>query len=450
LYWKYKNSLVDACSIWQENVKHGHSLGLDNSLFFDLFFDHSVISPSGRWTKNKQIYVEKYMDSQHVSTLHKLFILATGRAATTEEFKEYAALIGPDGDFSAINQLIDAYLTNFEQLSDSTSVLLLVVQWGLGITSSPEDAQQVLGSLQEQGYTSWSSIFHWVLNNEYEPGAIIANRAEGAQFFNEQLVLANKSHLFDGLNVKAAVANLIQGIGVSSRTLNLAKDGLLALTEGLSDSGITSIVIDGYISGATVFADANGNGVLDPGEWSAITDEAGNYTLPTDAPSGKIIASGGTDILTGQPFQGVLTAPAGSTVVNPITTLVQSLVESGSTVEEASSTIQKGLGLSDDINPLSYDPLKDLANPNASAEAKAKALSVQKIALQVSNVVSQVGNASKSLSGDGSLEGFGQSASKQLANLIKTSVANGGDTPTPVKLGDSTTIKQIVTSTLTC
>lgn len=39
-------------------------------------------------------------------------------------------------------------------------------------------------------------------------------------------------------------------------------------------------VIDGYLSGATVFIDVNGNGQLDAGEPNTTTDAQGNYTLP--------------------------------------------------------------------------------------------------------------------------------------------------------------------------
>jgi hypothetical protein len=38
-------------------------------------------------------------------------------------------------------------------------------------------------------------------------------------------------------------------------------------------------VIDGYISGATLFLDANKNGVLDAGEPSTTTDSNGEYNL---------------------------------------------------------------------------------------------------------------------------------------------------------------------------
>ncbi len=59
---------------------------------------------------------------------------------------------------------------------------------------------------------------------------------------------------------------------------------------GSSDSGnrlaeaktMSGKVIDGYIFGATVFLDLNFNGVLDDGEPSAVTTEAGTYTLDLD------------------------------------------------------------------------------------------------------------------------------------------------------------------------
>ena len=62
-------------------------------------------------------------------------------------------------------------------------------------------------------------------------------------------------------------------------------------------SSISGTLTDGPIAGATVFADANGNGVLDAGETSAVTTPAGQFTLP--APSGELIATGGIDTVTG-------------------------------------------------------------------------------------------------------------------------------------------------------
>jgi len=78
--------------------------------------------------------------------------------------------------------------------------------------------------------------------------------------------------------------------------------------------------IDGYIEGATVFADANNNGKLDPGEVSAITDSTGQFSLVGG--TGPLVLTGGTDTSTHLPFTGIMTAPAGYTVITPLTTLV--------------------------------------------------------------------------------------------------------------------------------
>src|SRR5262249_46293906 len=84
--------------------------------------------------------------------------------------------------------------------------------------------------------------------------------------------------------------------------------------------------IDGYISGATVFADANFNGVLDPGEASTTTDATGNYAL--DSHGAPLVLQGGFDTATNLPFTGTMLAPAGSTVVTPLTTLIQKVAAS--------------------------------------------------------------------------------------------------------------------------
>ena len=88
-------------------------------------------------------------------------------------------------------------------------------------------------------------------------------------------------------------------------------------------SQLTGHVIEGYIAGATVFADANGNGVLDLGEAHTTTNADGSFTLTGG--TGPIVMFGGTDVSTGLAFKGTLKAPMGSTVVTPLTTLVAEL-----------------------------------------------------------------------------------------------------------------------------
>ena len=106
-------------------------------------------------------------------------------------------------------------------------------------------------------------------------------------------------------------------------------------------------VADGYIAGATVFADANGNGKLDAGEASATTDSTGSFTLVGG--SGSLIAFGGIDTSTGLPLLGQLSAPAGSQVISPVTTL--------QTMGASSSSLLSALGLSTKNNLANVDPL---------------------------------------------------------------------------------------------
>ncbi|MEG4300995.1 Calx-beta domain-containing protein, partial [Microcoleus sp. Pol11C1] len=84
----------------------------------------------------------------------------------------------------------------------------------------------------------------------------------------------------------------------------------------LMRDSIRGLVIDGYISGATVFLDANKNGVLDTNEPSTTTDSNGEFNLnipfetfdtnkngEIDPSEGNLVATGGTDTATGLPLE---------------------------------------------------------------------------------------------------------------------------------------------------
>ena len=121
-------------------------------------------------------------------------------------------------------------------------------------------------------------------------------------------------------------------------------------------------VLDGIVTGATVFADANGNGRLDAGEASAVTDARGRFTFTTRA-SGPIVATGGTDVSTGLPFTGTYTAPAGSLSVTALSTLVQKVMTAnGSSVGEAMGRVALALGLSLKTDMTTLNPITSTLN----------------------------------------------------------------------------------------
>lgn len=128
--------------------------------------------------------------------------------------------------------------------------------------------------------------------------------------------------------------------------------------------GLPSRALDGYIAGATVFADANGNGLPDAGEASTTTDSSGRFLL--SGGSGPLVLTGGTDTSTNLAFTGRLTAPAGSAVVTPLTTLVETLATTGANPPSVAAAEQEvltafGLTLPGGSTPDNFDPIAGLA-----------------------------------------------------------------------------------------
>jgi len=118
-------------------------------------------------------------------------------------------------------------------------------------------------------------------------------------------------------------------------------------------------VIDGYLSNAFVFRDANDNGVFDSGEENTLTNSIGFYSLGGDSTK-QIIVDGtqstAIDIASGNAFTGILTAPVGSSIITPVTTLVQHLIDDGMTQTAAESAVKTGLGIASTAD-LSADPI---------------------------------------------------------------------------------------------
>jgi len=208
---------------------------------------------------------------------------------------------------------------------------------------------------------------------------------------------------------------------------------------------ITGVVMDGYVAGATVFADANGDGVYNAGyededgnwvngEATGTTDAQGNFELstfdedgnPTQS-GGSLFATGGKDISTGLAFEGTFTAPAGSTTVSPLTSLVDQVMKSGEyTPEAAKNLVSTALGLDNNIDLLNFDP-------NTATNAS-QAIPTQAAAVQVANMMNQ---AAAMLAGAGVGDEMtgATSATRALAELM----INAALDPTTSKLDLSST-----------
>ena len=143
----------------------------------------------------------------------------------------------------------------------------------------------------------------------------------------------------------------------------------------LQTSVLGGFVIDNYIAGATVFWDANKNGIQDAGEPSTTSDQTGEFDLDVaiedydannngalDPAEGQIVAFGGIDTATGLPLETPVTAAPEATVVTLLTTLVADLADKGLTVNEANERVVAALSLPSGVDINSLDPIAATEN----------------------------------------------------------------------------------------
>jgi hypothetical protein len=161
-------------------------------------------------------------------------------------------------------------------------------------------------------------------------------------------------------------------------------------------------LIDGYITAAKVYADLNSDGQLswidannnqqwDLGEGEAwvYTDNQGALDFDFGSPSSLLRSIGGTDTSTGLAFTGSLSAPAGSSVITPLTTLILSVADQlqGGTpaarLYAAENSVRAALGIQIGQPLNQFDPIAALANPQLSPADRAQALAVQQQAAQI-------------------------------------------------------------------
>ncbi|MEN9774134.1 MAG: hypothetical protein RL322_1204, partial [Pseudomonadota bacterium] len=183
------------------------------------------------------------------------------------------------------------------------------------------------------------------------------------------------------------------------------------------DPGDEGTVIDGYLVGAKVsrvsdsskfvFTDADG-------KFSGLT---GTGPIRVDGVAEGNNGLGTIDRSTGQPFRGVLFAPAGSDVVTPLTTLIQLRIDAGATQEQAIQQVRTALGLDAGFNLLTTDPIAAFAQTQSAA-----ALDVLKAGVQLATLL-------QALSDD----------SAEFADLARR-VADQAATGQPINLADDALI----------
>jgi hypothetical protein len=137
--------------------------------------------------------------------------------------------------------------------------------------------------------------------------------------------------------------------GLNSFQLNPIQTNVFPYLQGIR----LSSVIEDYLSGAIVFSDDNNSGALDPGESVTATDLNGSF-VPIGG-TGPLVAYGGTDTSTGLPFKGTLEAPAGSTAITPLTTLIALRQTEG--VSDPQVPVLSAFGISLLVDLTTFDPI---------------------------------------------------------------------------------------------
>ena len=145
-------------------------------------------------------------------------------------------------------------------------------------------------------------------------------------------------------------------------------------------------VVDGPIKDAKVYLDLNGDGVLDASDTEVGTTDAdgmANLNLTAAQAGFGLLAKGGTDTATAKAFAGVLAAPKGSTVINPLTTLVAAVMEVGKTLAQAQEAVKAALGITGVSDLTTYDTFAEASKAGATAAA----LAIHQKAVQVANII---------------------------------------------------------------
>ena len=273
----------------------------------------------------------------------------------------------------------------------------------------------------------------------------VQNKAQVATEFSEGFIEAGA--VFTVADDLPAAQDLIADTGAGAASLQQARADLAAILD--ANTTQDGVVTDGYVAGATVFADRDGDGERDPGEPATTTGSQGNFTFTDDAGEpvavgGPIVARGGTDITTGLDVAGTLRAPEGASTVSPLTALVSNVQQNtGTSAEDAETRVKQALGLGEEVDLNAFDPVAVLGDASASDAQKQAALAVQAATAQVVSLTSTAGAAAAGATGNGDANAGTDQALAAIAQLISDRGEGG-----TVDLADAETLGNIVRETL--
>lgn len=381
--------------------------------------------------------------TDHIVT--KIILLATGTPGATHVRDALITLYETNGDWDEVATVIDNYMNMLlaQNANGIPGLVKALASNGFGVQLSLAEAQTLTNEFAAIGIDSWSGLFGWLHENvDGNLATVWNNRAESASEFTGMLGTLNKSDDYNGAQALAAAREWVNGIGASDSSMQTARESASELIGRFIDGKVKGVAIDGYVVGATVFIDVNGNGTRDDGEPFTVTDSSGNFVFAEDVlPAGKLIGRGGIDLATGQPFEGEMLAPGGASVISPLTTLVEQMMASDPSKSQADieDSIFATLGIPR-VDLSSFDPIKAGLDPNGSRESQVNAAKIQAVTSQLVNVMSVSAALTVKLSSGNT--SAGSSSILALASSIKQAALEGRT----ISLSNSETLASIVQS----
>ena len=232
----------------------------------------------------------------------------------------------------------------------------------------------------------------------------------------------------------SSISGIFGGVAIGGLALGGAGGGSAGILSGIaaSSSALSGRLVNGYISGARVYQDLDGDGVYDTDEPSSTTAADGSYELTIVSGGGSLIAeplAGTVDQSTGATVTSQFSAPSGATVISPISTLVNAgLTE---------SQVKTALGIDTSIDLLNFDPVEETLygdDPDKALDFKSASVLVSNL-LDVGSEV--IGGAA------GSTDNFSDQVVTGIVGLIRESGSAAVD------LADADTVGSALTKAAT-
>ena len=228
--------------------------------------------------------------------------------------------------------------------------------------------------------------------------AIVGGVVSGQQITYTYTVVNTDGSNGTSLSV-VSLANSVTDI-LGNVSQNPALNGVGSSAAVIVDGSQSGSGVDGYLSGVTIYSDNDQDGELSAGDSVAIANATGGFKMYGG--NGPIIMYGGTDISTGLDFGVQYEAPAGYTIINPISSLVRAVqresesnnisLDSGSAYEVIRAAMYgANAGVTGSQAP-NYDPFSVAANASSTALANT-AVEYQRVAAAIATVVEVVSEA---------------------------------------------------------